>query len=66
MHEPKHLLRFIKSKLKKEPNELVIYRGGKYLNLKSIRGIGATCELNIDTLDMRADKNTFRDSIDLI
>merc|ERR1712138_175707 len=57
----KHLLRFIKSKLKKEPNELVIYRDGKYLNLKEVfESIGMTShELNIDTLDMRADKNTF-------
>jgi len=57
----KHLLRFIKSKLKKEPNELVIYRDGKYLNLKEVfESIGMTAhELNIDTLDMRADKNTF-------
>ena len=30
----KHLLRFIKSKLKREPHELVIYRDGKFLNLR--------------------------------
>ena len=33
MHQ-KHLLRFIKSKLKKEPDELVIFRDGKFLTLK--------------------------------
>ena len=35
MHQ-KHLLRFIKSKLKKEPNEVVIFRDGKYLTLKEV------------------------------
>ena len=57
----KHLLRFIKSKLKREPHELVIYRDGKFLNLREVfESIGMTAyELNVDTLDMRADKNTF-------
>ena len=35
MHQ-KHLLRFIKSKLKKEPDELVIFRDGKFLTLKEV------------------------------
>lgn len=35
MHQ-KHLLRFIKSKLRKEPGELVIFRDGKYLTLKEV------------------------------
>ncbi len=35
MHQ-KHLLRFIKSKLRKEPNEVVIFRDGKYLTLKEV------------------------------
>jgi AMP deaminase len=35
MHQ-KHLLRFIKSKLKKEPDEVVIFRDGKYLTLKEV------------------------------
>lgn len=35
MHQ-KHLLRFIKSKLRKEPNELVIFRDGKYLTLAEV------------------------------
>jgi hypothetical protein len=37
MHQ-KHLLRFIKSKLRKEPDEVVIFRDGKYLTLKEVRG----------------------------
>jgi AMP deaminase len=32
----KHLLRFIKSKLRKEPDEIVIFRDGKYLTLKEV------------------------------
>ncbi|KAK9824634.1 hypothetical protein WJX72_011865 [[Myrmecia] bisecta] len=60
MHQ-KHLLRFIKSKLRKEPDEVVIFRDGKYLTLKevfeSLRLTGY--DLNVDTLDMHADKNTF-------
>ena len=57
----KHLLRFIKSKLKREPHELVVYRDGKFLNLREVfESIGMTAyELNVDTLDMHADKNTF-------
>ncbi len=37
MHQ-KHLLRFIKSKLRKEADEVVIFRDGKYLTLKEVRG----------------------------
>ena len=33
MHQ-KHLLRFIKSKLKREPDEIVIFRDGKFLTLQ--------------------------------
>mmetsp|Transcript_31298 Transcript_31298/g.99863 ORF Transcript_31298/g.99863 Transcript_31298/m.99863 type:complete len:908 (+) Transcript_31298:128-2851(+) len=57
----KHLLRFIKAKLKKEPNEIVIFRDGKYLTLKEVfESLGMTgYDLNIDTMDMHADKNTF-------
>jgi len=57
----KHLLRFIKSKLKREPQEIVIYRDGKFFNLREVfESIGmAAYELNVDTLDMHADKNTF-------
>ena len=35
MHQ-KHLLRFIKSKLKKRPHEVVIFRDGKYLTLLEV------------------------------
>lgn len=35
MHQ-KHLLRFIKSKLRKEPHEVVIFRDGKYLTLQEV------------------------------
>lgn len=36
MHQ-KHLLRFIKSKLRKESDEVVIFRDGKYLTLAEVR-----------------------------
>uniref|UniRef100_A0A7S1T255 AMP deaminase n=1 Tax=Tetraselmis chuii TaxID=63592 RepID=A0A7S1T255_9CHLO len=60
MHQ-KHLLRFIKSKLKKEPDEVVIFRDGKYLTLKEVfESLNLTAyDLNVDTLDMHADKNIF-------
>ncbi|GIL84466.1 hypothetical protein Vretimale_19007 [Volvox reticuliferus] len=60
MHQ-KHLLRFIKSKLRKEPDEVVIFRDGKYLTLKEVfESLKLTgYDLNVDTLDMHADKNTF-------
>ncbi|OVA12017.1 Adenosine/AMP deaminase domain [Macleaya cordata] len=57
----KHLLRFIKSKLKKEPDEVVIFRDGKYLTLKEVfESLDLTgYDLNVDLLDVHADKNTF-------
>ena len=57
----KHLLRFIKSKLKKEGHEQVIYRDGKFLNLREVfESINLSgYDLNVDTLDMHADKSTF-------
>ncbi|KIY91457.1 AMP deaminase [Monoraphidium neglectum] len=60
MHQ-KHLLRFIKSKLRKEPDEVVIFRDGKYLTLREVfESLNLTgYDLNVDTLDMHADKNTF-------
>jgi AMP deaminase len=50
----KHLLRFIKSKMKKYPDETVMYRDGKYLSLKEVfESINLTAyDLSIDTLDM--------------
>ena len=52
----KHLLRFIKSKLKREPHEQVIYRDGKFLNLREVfESINlSSYDLNVDTLDMHA------------
>lgn len=57
----KHLLRFIKSKMKKSPDEIVLYRDGKYLTLKEVfESINLTAyDLSIDTLDMHAHKDSF-------
>ncbi|KAI9153405.1 hypothetical protein LWI28_010846 [Acer negundo] len=64
----KHLLRFIKSKLRKEPDELlcslnqvVIFRDGTYLTLKEVfESLDLTgYDLNVDLLDVHADKSTF-------
>nr|XP_011463511.1 PREDICTED: AMP deaminase-like isoform X2 [Fragaria vesca subsp. vesca] len=57
----KHLLNFIKSKLKKEPDEVVIFRDGKYLTLKEVfKSLDLTgYDLNVDLLDVHADKTTF-------
>ena len=50
----KHLLRFIKSKMKKCPDEVVLFRDGKHLTLKEVfESISLTAyDLSIDTLDM--------------
>ncbi len=50
----KHLLRFIKSKMKKSPNEVVMFRDGKHLTLAEVfESINLTAyDLSIDTLDM--------------
>lgn len=50
----KHLLRFIKSKMKKSPEEIVMFRDGKYLTLREVfESINLTAyDLSIDTLDM--------------
>lgn len=50
----KHLLRFIKSKMKKSPDEVVLDRDGKELTLKQVfESINLTAyDLSIDTLDM--------------
>ncbi|KIH95268.1 AMP deaminase [Sporothrix brasiliensis 5110] len=57
----KHLLRFIKSKMKKCPDEVVIFRDGKHLTLAEVfESINLTAyDLSIDTLDMHAHKDTF-------
>ena len=58
----KHLLRFIKAKLKKNDPEAVIVRDGKQLTLAQVfESLGLTAyDLNVDTLDMHADKTFHR------
>lgn len=50
----KHLLRFIKSKMKKCPDEVVLFRDGRHLTLAEVfESINLTAyDLSIDTLDM--------------
>ncbi|KAJ3365592.1 AMP deaminase [Allomyces javanicus] len=57
----KHLLRFIKSKMKKAPNDVVIFRDGKYLTLAEVfASLKLTAyDLSIDTLDMHAHRDSF-------
>nr|XP_043635521.1 probable AMP deaminase [Erigeron canadensis] len=57
----KHLLRFIKSKLKKEPDEVVIFRDGTYMTLREVfESLDLSgYDLNVDLLDVHADKTTF-------
>lgn len=57
----KHLLRFIKSKMKKSPDEVVLHRDGKYLTLAEVfESISLTAyDLSIDTLDMHAHTDSF-------
>ncbi|TXT11231.1 hypothetical protein VHUM_01982 [Vanrija humicola] len=58
----KHLLRFIKSKLRKAPDEIVIHRDGKDLTLKEVfESLNLTAyDLSIDTLDMHAHQEFHR------
>ncbi|KAF2742584.1 AMP deaminase [Sporormia fimetaria CBS 119925] len=57
----KHLLRFIKSKMKRSPDEIVLFRDGKHLTLKEVfESINLTAyDLSIDTLDMHAHTDSF-------
>lgn len=57
----KHLLRFIKSKMKKCPDEIVLDRDGKMLTLSEVfKSIDLTAyDLSIDTLDMHAHTDSF-------
>ncbi|RKF64074.1 AMP deaminase [Erysiphe neolycopersici] len=57
----KHLLRFIKSKMKKYPDEVVMFRDGKHLTLAEVfQSINLTAyDLSIDTLDMHAHTDSF-------
>ncbi len=57
----KHLLRFIKKKLKTEPDVIVIHRNGVDLTLQGVfDSLKLTAyDLSVDTLDVHADNNTF-------
>ena len=57
----KHLLRFIKSKMKKCSEEVVLNRDGRLLTLKEVfESINLTAyDLSIDTLDMHAHTDSF-------
>lgn len=57
----KHLLRFIKAKIKRYPDDVVIYRDGKHLTLSEVfESLELTAyDLSIDTLDMHAHRETF-------
>ncbi|ODV95275.1 hypothetical protein PACTADRAFT_50021 [Pachysolen tannophilus NRRL Y-2460] len=58
----KHLLRFIKHKIRHCSNEKVIFRDGKVLTLDEVfKSLNLTAyDLSIDTLDMHAHKDTFQ------
>lgn len=57
----KHLLRFIKKKIKESPDEKVISRDGKTLTLKQVfESLNLTpYDLSVDTLDVHADNSIF-------
>ncbi|KWU46133.1 AMP deaminase [Rhodotorula sp. JG-1b] len=57
----KHMLRFIKSKMKRCPDEVVIFRDGKHLTLRQVfESLNLTAyDLSIDTLDMHAHQDSF-------
>ncbi|KAG2009706.1 AMP deaminase [Coprinopsis cinerea AmutBmut pab1-1] len=57
----KHLLRFIKSKMKRSPNDVVIFRDGRELTLSQVfESLKLTAyDLSIDTLDMHAHQDSF-------
>ncbi|RDB14545.1 AMP deaminase [Hypsizygus marmoreus] len=57
----KHLLRFIKSKMKRSPKDVVIFRDGAELTLEEVfQSLKLTAyDLSIDTLDMHAHYDSF-------
>ncbi|ETW81907.1 hypothetical protein HETIRDRAFT_475429 [Heterobasidion irregulare TC 32-1] len=57
----KHLLRFIKSKMKRSPDDVVIFRDGAELTLAQVfESLKLTAyDLSIDTLDMHAHQDSF-------
>ncbi|XP_059806100.1 AMP deaminase 2-like isoform X2 [Hypanus sabinus] len=57
----KHLLRFIKRTMKKNPDEIIHMENGKGQTLRDVfESMNLTAyDLSVDTLDMHADRNTF-------
>jgi AMP deaminase len=57
----KHLLRFIKSKIRNHPDDVVIVRGGERLTLAGLfeKLDLRAYDLTVDLLDVHADRNTF-------
>ncbi|KAJ6579423.1 hypothetical protein B0H10DRAFT_1835530 [Mycena sp. CBHHK59/15] len=57
----KHLLRFIKAKMKRSPDDVVIFRDGAELTLQQVfQSLKLTAyDLSIDTLDMHAHSDSF-------
>jgi AMP deaminase len=57
----KHLLRFIKAKIKRHPDDVVIFRDGRELTLAEVfASLNLTAyDLSIDTLDMHAHREAF-------
>eukprot|EP00698_Gefionella_okellyi_P012837 TRINITY_DN3486_c0_g1_i1.p1 TRINITY_DN3486_c0_g1~~TRINITY_DN3486_c0_g1_i1.p1 ORF type:complete len:784 (+),score=142.57 TRINITY_DN3486_c0_g1_i1:28-2352(+) len=57
----KHLLKFIKRKLREAPDDVVIYRDGHLLTLREVfESINMSPhDLSVDTLDVHADKKIF-------
>lgn len=57
----KHLLRFIKAKIKRSPADVVIFRDGSHLTLQQVfESLNLTAyDLSIDTLDMHAHQDAF-------
>ena len=47
---------------KEEPDEVVIFRDGKYLTLKEVFERTTRHKLNVDLLDVHAENNTFHQS----
>ncbi|PAV57211.1 hypothetical protein WR25_11452 [Diploscapter pachys] len=57
----KHLLRFIKKKIKTEANTVVMVKGKQNITMKDVfKGMGIDAyDLSVDMLDVHADRNTF-------
>ncbi|KAH0831958.1 AMP deaminase [Lanmaoa asiatica] len=57
----KHLLRFIKAKMKRSPHDIVIFRDGAELTLEQVfQSLKLSAyDLSIDTLDMHAHQDSF-------